>query len=175
MRAHKRCPKRAPAQTPQTKRKCTKRCPRACFRFAGMFAGIFAGTLSHPFTTSAARTACRWCVFVCEGDLWVELVTSGCLRVMLRRTNPQNGSTGWYRFCCCLVWERKQNKVLASDTDKGPRHQTTGACCISWPNNVWGSVADWSGTPCDSRNPQIKMAKDGGSNGVGFENALLNP
>ena len=34
----------------------------------------------------------------------------------------------------------KQNKVLASGTDKDPRHQTTSACCISWPNNRWWSV-----------------------------------
>ena len=33
---------------------------------------------------------------------------------------------------------RKQNKVLVSDTDKGPRHQTTSACCISWPSDRWG-------------------------------------
>ena len=57
---------------------------------------------------------------------------------MLLRARPHNGSTSRYRFCCCLVWERKQNKVLASDSDKSSCHQTLGACSILWPNNRRG-------------------------------------
>ena len=121
--------------------KCAKHYAHACFRFAGMFAGIFAGTFADPFADPFADKCCAHClrvVCVCEGDLWEE-------RVAFYRScfaeQTHNGSTGWYRFCCCLIRERKQNKVVASDTDKGPRHQTTSACCISWPNNRWGSVA----------------------------------
>ena len=75
---------------------------------------------------------------VCEGDLCEELVA--VYRSCFAEQTPHDGSSGWYRFCCCLIWGRKQNKVLASDTDKGPRHQTTSACRISWPNIRWGNM-----------------------------------
>ena len=68
-------------------------------------------------------------------------------RSMLRRSCPHNGSTGRYRFCCCLAWGRKQSKEPARDTDKGSCHQTMRAFCVSWPNSngECGSGLYWSG------------------------------
>ena len=105
-----------------------------------MFAGMFARTFARTFADPCGQVLRALLVGgVCVGDLREELVA--VYKSCFAEQTHTMGSTGWYRFCCCLVWERKHNKVLASDTDKGPSRQTTSACCISWPNNRWGSVA----------------------------------
>ena len=77
-------------------------------------------------------------------------------------------------FCCCLVWERKYNKVLASDTDKGSCHQTMDADRMSWPNNGWVSVAQ-ANFDLDAPHASYPTLQEGIYLFLGASVAILSP